>query len=333
MSGRSAFTLEGWFHPTLLSGDTAVVAGQIGLTKAAAGIVVLPGGQLAGYVSDTPQMDQAKLAIAPTPPDADAWLNNWLDQWHHLALTYDGSQLTLFINGNIAATRVQTGTVANIAAPFRLGARSEAPGDLTGVIDGRLDSWSLWPSALSAEQIESRRKRGLEEVDPAPDPAEVDLYLGFEDPFPGIADSSNNGYTGTITNYGNPGVTGVITDSHAFRLNHDQIVDAGWQVTAVLTVPLGTASGMYAIQALTDPFTPTQEGDRLTVWAIAVRPPAGGPHAPIAVVLPTNTWLAYNTWPFDYDEYLADLGISSRSRYPGGPTRRGGNNSALRGGA
>ena len=91
------------------------------------------------------------------------------------------------------------------------------------------------------------------------------------------------------------------------------------------------ASGMYAIQALLGPdFAPTQEGDRLSVRAIAVRPAATGPHAPIAVVLPTNTWTAYNRWPRSYGP-----GITPRSRQPGGcegSTPRlcleGGNNSA-----
>jgi hypothetical protein len=46
LSGRTAFTLEGWFHPTLLGGDLTVVAGQVGLLNAAAGIVISTTGQL-----------------------------------------------------------------------------------------------------------------------------------------------------------------------------------------------------------------------------------------------------------------------------------------------
>jgi len=326
LSGRISFTLEGWLHPTLLGGDLVVVAGQFGLTEAAAGIVISPSGQLAAYVSDTPQTDQTKLAVAPAPINFE----NWLDRWHHLALTYDNANVRLYIDGVLAAQRAQTGPVAQVAAPFRLGARTEAPGNLTGVLDGRLDSWALWPAALSADQIETRRQRGLSEGDPIPaNLNNVDLYVGFEDAYPNVSDSSHNGYVGAVINHGNPGVAGVVTDTgHAFRVNHDQIVDAGWQKTAELTVPQGTASGMYAIQALHAPFTATQTGDRLSVRAFAIRPAAGAPHAPIAVVLPTNTWLAYNHWPGSYDFYLAGTGITPRSRYPGGPEASGGNNSA-----
>ncbi len=326
LSGRTAFTLEGWFHPTLLGGDLTVVAGQIGLIKSAAGIVVRASGQLAGYVSDTALMDLNKLATAPSPAD----FQSWLDNWHHLALTYDGAQVKVYIDGVLAAQRTQTGAVALVNAPFRLGARANAPGDLTGVIDGRLDSWALWPTALTQSQIETRRQRGLTEADPIPNNLNnVDLYVGFEDAYPAVTNASHNSYTATVVNHGNPGVSGVLTDTgRAFRLNHDQVVDAGWSVTAQLVIPPGTDSGMYAIQALTAPFTATQTGDRLSVRAFAIRPAAGAPKAPIAVVLPTNTWLAYNHWPATYDTYLAGNGITDRRRYPGGPNKGGGNNSA-----
>ncbi len=325
--GRTSFTLEGWLHPTLLGGDTVVVAGQFGLNEAAAAIIITPEGRLAAYVSDTPQTDPARLAIAPLPANFDIWL----DSWRHLALSYDGALVKLYVDGGLAAQRAQTGPVAEVAAPFRLGARSEAPGDLTGVIDGRLDSWALWPTALSAAQIEARRQRGLAETDPAPGPEEVDLYLGFEGPYPSVQDSSVKGHVGVVTNHGHPGVAGVTVEGRAFRLNHDQIVDAGWQVTVELTIPSDIESGMYAIQALLGPdFTPTQEGDEVSVRAIAIRPAATGPRAPIAVVLPTNTWTAYNRWPRSYGP-----GITLRSRQPGGcegSTPRlcleGGNNSA-----
>ena len=327
LAGRTSFTLEGWFHPTLLGGDTVVVAGQFGMNEAAAAIIITPDGRLAAYVSDTPQTDPARLALAPLPPNFDTWL----DSWRHLALSYDGAQVKLYVDGILAAQRAQTGPVAEVAVPFRLGARSEAPGDLTGVLDGRLDSWALWPTALSAPQIEARRQRGLAETDPAPDPAEVDLYLGFEGPYPSVDDGSSNGHAGVVTNHGHPGVAGVTVEGRAFRLNHDQIVDAGWQVTTELAIPSDVASGMYAIQALLGPdFTPTQGGDEVSVRAIAVRPEATGPRAPIAVVLPTNTWTAYNHWPQTYGP-----GITPRSRQPGGCEgstprlcREGGNNSA-----
>ncbi len=326
LSGLVSFTLEGWYYPTLLGGDLAVVAGQVGLTEAAAGIIISTTGELGAYVSDSPDFDLAKVALAPKP----FTFTTWLDQWYHLALTYDGAEARLYINGIIAASRPQTGTVANVSTPFRLGARAEAPGDLTGIIDGRLDSWAVWPRALAQSEVEDRYDLGLATADPAPGMDEVELYVDFDDAYPSVGDSSHNGYTATITNHGNPGVAGVYTQTgRAIRLNHDQIVDAGWDLTAAITVPAGLDSGMYAVQALTGPdFTPTREGDLLSVRALVIRPAADADRAPIAVMLPTNTWLAYNYWPLFYGGYLGGPGITPRSRYPGGPSMQGGNNSA-----
>jgi len=330
LGGRTAFTVEGWLYPTLLGGDTVVVAGQAGLAQAAAGIVITPEGKLAGYVSDTGSTDPSLLAVAdPAAIPLPAGCSAVLDCWYHLALTYDGTTVKLYVNGAAAAERTVSCTggppcaVAETGQPFRIGARSEAPGDLTGIADGRFDSWAVWPRALTAAEVEARRQRGLNEDDPAPDPADVDLYLGFEGPYPSTADGSHNGSAATAVNHGTPGVAGVKGRGHAFRLNHDTVVDPGWQVTTQLTIPSGTPSGMYAVQAFAAGSEPGQDGEPVFTRAIAVRPAAGAPRAPIAVVLPTNTWTVYNSWP---GGGFGPGAITRRSRLPGAETRRGGEN-------
>lgn len=327
LSDRTAFTLEGWVKPSVMGGDTVVVAGQFGLTEAAAAILITQDGLPAAYVSETPATDPARAIVASSAGSWDGWLdsNATIAPWHHLALTYDGTQIRFYVDGNLAGERSQTGPVAKVAAPFRLGARSEAPGDLTGVLDGFLDSWVLWPTALLQTEIEQRVAAGLAMDDPVPDPNTADLYVGFEGPYPSIQDTSGHGHAGHVVNHGNPGVTGVTINGRAFRLNHDEIVDAGWSVTAELTIPPDIPSGMYAVQVLTAPgFAPTPEGDRFYVRAIAIRPAADALRAPIAVVLPSNTWNAYNAWPKSY----GPGDITRRSRIPGGALNIGGNNSA-----
>lgn len=330
LSGRVSFTLEGWYQPTLLGQDpgSTVVAGQMGLSEAAAGIVIREDGRLAAYVSDSATPDPAKFANAPLPNEQG--FKNMLDSWHHLAMTYDGAFVRLYVNGAEVASRAQTGVVAPVSIPFRVGARAEAPGNQAGVLDGRIDSWALWPQALSPSEIGDRYDRGLAEADPEPlDLGAVDLYLSFEDPYPSIADSSQNAFTGTVYNHGNPGVTGVISTSRGYRLNSDQIVDAAWSMTAELEIPSGLDSGMYAIQALFGPdYLHDENALYLTVRSLAVRPDASATKAPIAVVMPTNTWNAYNTWPGNFLQYLVGGGLTSKGRYPGADVKKAGNNSA-----
>lgn len=332
LSGRVSFTLEGWYHPTLLGQDpgATVLAGQMGLGEAAAGIVIREDGRLAAYVSDTPTPDPAKYASSalPSVPQMQAML----DSWHHVAMTYDGAVVRLYLNGTEVVSRTQTGTVAAVDIPFRVGARAEAPGNQTGVLDGRIDSWALWPGALSQAQVTNRYNRGLVEANPEPfDLNTVDLYLAFEGPYGDIDDSSTNAYTGTVYNHGVPGVTGVISASRGFRLNSDQLVDADWDLTVKLTIPPNLDSGMYAIQALTGPdYLPDPGDSRLTVRAIAVRPAPAAAKAPIAVVLPTNTWNAYNDWPGTYAATLIGGGLTAKGRYPGDDVQNGGNNSAYK---
>lgn len=319
LEGRTALTLEGWILPTLVGGDTVVVAGQLGLSTAGAALLITEEGHAAAYVSDSPTYDPARLL------SAGGVLR--LDVWHHLAATYDGAELRLYVDGALAATRSAAGPVAAASSPFRLGARSEAPGDLAGIVDGRLDSWTVWPRALAAAEIAARRDRGLNEIDPAPDPGEVLLYVGFDDPYGVVSDRSAFEHPGAIVNHGVPRITGVRTDSLAIGLYHDLVVDAGWPIVASFKLPPQTPSGLYSLQSLTGPdFLDGPE------QVIVVEPAAPTPAARIAVLVPVNTWVAYNAWPaagFIVKEPTP--GITSRRRSPLAPPDalvHGGNNSA-----
>jgi len=319
MAGMTAFTLEGWWLPTLVGGDVSILAGQMSAATAAAGLGVGADGHLLAYTSTESPLDPSRSVRAPQVLS--------LDVWHHVAATYDGVTLRLFVEGQEVASGARTGAVATTGLPFRLGARAEAPGDQTGVIDGRMDSWALWPRALAPSEIEARRARGLSEENPAPAPNEVTLYAGFEDAYgQGVSDTSINSAFGVLVNHGTPRVAGVFGNGMALRLNHDQLVDANWPVAASLTIPPNAPPGLYSVQVLLPPdFDPDDRSPDL-FSAIAVRPTTPTPGTKIAVIIPVNTWNAYNAWPGDVGGNIA--GITPRSRVPGGTATRGaGNNS------
>ena len=159
LEGRQKFTLEGWIKPTLATGDTVVLAGQLisGPTTPAcpvpvdgtAGIGLTATGQLFGAVKTPTGMvgvvdDQAFDTTA----------------WHHVALTYNNHKIRLFIDGLSAVTPVAaTGAAQSSGLVFLIGARGEARlapigiNRLAGHYDGRLDDWSAWNRKLTVQQI------------------------------------------------------------------------------------------------------------------------------------------------------------------------------------
>jgi Concanavalin A-like lectin/glucanases superfamily len=79
-----------------------------------------------------------------------------INTWTHVAATYNGSTLTVWINGKRAGSRSITGAhTCNNNSPLAIGAKN-APdkGLLEAFYDGRLDEVRIYNRALSATQIQ-----------------------------------------------------------------------------------------------------------------------------------------------------------------------------------
>ncbi|HAA53492.1 MAG TPA: hypothetical protein DCE42_01980 [Myxococcales bacterium] len=320
LSSYKSFTVEGWWYPTLLGTDTVVIAGQISRSKATAGLFVTKEGKAAAIVSTTGAFSLSHAAIAQNPLT--------LDKWHHIAMTFDGKSLILYVDAKKVSTQQINGPPARTGLPFRIGARSEAPGDMTGIIDGVIDSWAVWPRALSESEVTARMKRGLQEKEPAPAAKDVELYLGFDDPYGTIKDTSSQKRTLRVYNHGHPRVNGVLRDSVGFRLHHDQLVDAQWPSAAKISIPKNTPSGIYGVQVLVGPDFQIKSPSSGEIIIVIIRPKEPTKGTKIAIVAPVNTWIAYNAWPGSYPPDRPIEGITSRPRKPGDTIRHGGNNSA-----
>ena len=73
-----------------------------------------------------------------------------LNTWTHLATSYDGTTMRLYVNGTQVATRAQTGALATSDGPLRFGgntvwAASSSP--------GRLDELRVYNRALTAAEV------------------------------------------------------------------------------------------------------------------------------------------------------------------------------------
>jgi hypothetical protein len=77
-----------------------------------------------------------------------------LNTWTHVASTYNGSTLTVWINGKKAGSRAVTGRTCNNNHPLAVGAKNyPAKGLLEAFWDGQLDDVRIYKRALSAAEI------------------------------------------------------------------------------------------------------------------------------------------------------------------------------------
>ncbi len=134
----SGMTLEAWVKPSALSGwRTALIK------EAASGLAY------ALYAHDSSPRPAAYIRIGGdlTTPGSAALPTN---AWTHLASTYDGTRLRLFVNGVETSTAV-SGSIEQSARPLRIGGNA-----LWGeYFSGLIDEVRVYNRALSAAEIQA----------------------------------------------------------------------------------------------------------------------------------------------------------------------------------
>ena len=107
-----------------------------------------------------------------------------LNNWHHLAATYDGTTMRLYINGSLANSMAQTGTIATNSNPLTLG---NQPGT-SEYFGGSVDEVRIWNVARTQAQIQNNMNN---ELNPASESNLVSYYTFNQ----GIANGTNTGIT------------------------------------------------------------------------------------------------------------------------------------------
>jgi N,N-dimethylformamidase len=220
---------------------------------------------------------------------------------------------SLDADGAIVLTQAERGgAVTRVTARAASGPSRPVGGVLAGTLaepgttddralfNGKIARPAIYPAALSPDEVST-----------APASAASATGAGGAEPLvawdfsvgqhgTAVTDRGPYGVAGTCVNLPARGVTGpdwtgAETDFRrapgeydAIHFHDDDLADAAWDTDVALTVPGDLPSGVYALKV-----TAGDDTDRIP---LVVREPPEAPHAPVLVLLPTWTYLAYANW-------------------------------------
>ena len=137
----SAMTLEAWVNPArAMTGWQTILLKEQGTGDMAYGLYANDGAPAAaGYVNvggiHTPVSGTAGLPAA---------------SWTHLAATYDGATLRLYVNGTLSSSRARTGLIVPSGGALRIGGNNAWPDEF---FEGLIDEVRIYNRALSATEV------------------------------------------------------------------------------------------------------------------------------------------------------------------------------------
>jgi len=123
---------------------------------------------MAGYVLRVHQDGTAQAGLAFGPGNVTSFVTGPAlegDTWYHMALTYDGTTATLYLDGVSVATGAGQGEIMYDDLPVRIGVHSQ---DTGAAFDGFLDEVALFDAALELEDIQRMMDQGLAQIIDAP---------------------------------------------------------------------------------------------------------------------------------------------------------------------
>ena len=127
-------TLEAWVNPTALTGIWRDVIYK-------------------GNDNYYLEADSTDIRPATRAPSGSALFGTGklsANAWTHLAGTYDGATLRLYVNGVLVSSRAQTGTIPISTSPLQIGGDS----NYGQYFPGKIDEVRIYSRALSAADIQ-----------------------------------------------------------------------------------------------------------------------------------------------------------------------------------
>lgn len=136
-AGRDAFSLEAWIKVKTTIGDPRGVVG-----KKQAGVTGYSFWVSSAALGFGRYLDLTDEEITTAVPASSVWT--------HVAGTYDGTKLKLYVNGALVNEGTSTLSLPDRSAAFAIGAKG---GDSGSWFDGDIDEVAVYDKALSAQRI------------------------------------------------------------------------------------------------------------------------------------------------------------------------------------
>lgn len=180
----STLTVAGWVKlPTPGVGSLQTIAGMAPNNSDWSYVIGLSGGGQAIILTKAGGNQVAKAGGTTLSANT----------WYHIAMTYDGSTMTVYLNGVSDGTIAQSGTLFSNSPTGRFIIGASNDGTVDSLLNGQIDDVRVWSRSLSSSEILSLKTTPCTFNNGA-------NLLGWWQLENNGTDSSGNGFTLTNTN-------------------------------------------------------------------------------------------------------------------------------------
>lgn len=291
-------TLEAWIYPT--SWKTNVWEGNIVNKEApGAGYMLRAGasGKLNFNLGSGPWNELTSSAAVLT-----------LNTWQHVAGTYDGSYMRIYVNGNLTDSIAKSIIISNATSNLCIGEGLFYSGRH---FPGKIDEVRVWNVARTKSEIQSQMNAEFCTV-----PSGVKAYYTFNQGIAGgtntsttsLTDLSGNGNTGTLTNFALSGATSnwVLGKNISPGIVVNSISDSACNSYTTAAGTVITATGVY-----NDTLASSSGCDSLITYSIVISTVNDSVHRVGGKMTSIDTWASHQ-WVDCNNGYAPIAGATNR---------------------